>query len=61
MEDDRTSITAVKLVGRVVLAAKLNGTLCFYKLDVLLSYGVSDSINGPTKHRRGMFYSGTRI
>lgn len=55
-ESDRISITAVKLVGNIILAAKLNGTLCSYKLDFVVSYDNNELMNGMTKQRRGWYY-----
>lgn len=52
IEEDKISITSVKLLGGVVLAAKLNGTLCFYKLDMLMPYGVRDPAKRFSKYRR---------
>lgn len=39
----------------IVLASKLNGSLSFYKLDVLFTYPSNEYYNGITKHRRGSF------
>lgn len=57
--DDRTSITSVKLVGFLVIAAKLNGTVSFYKLEIVPSYNVPDAGSGPMKHRKGHVRSGS--
>lgn len=53
VDEDRSSITAVKLLNDKVLAARLNGTLSFYKLNSITLYAMNDSINGVTKHRKG--------
>lgn len=57
--DDRISITAVKLIGCLVIAAKLNGSLSFYKLETIPSYNVPEAGNGPMKYRKGHVRSGS--
>ncbi|XP_065216116.1 sterol regulatory element-binding protein cleavage-activating protein [Planococcus citri] len=57
--DDRISITSVKLVGYLVIVAKLNGTISFYKLEVVPSYNVPEAANGPMKHRKCHVRSGS--
>lgn len=54
-DDEKISITVVKLVGFTVLAARLNGTLSFYKLEVLLSYSANESKSRSAKPRRGEY------
>lgn len=42
-----------------MIVAKLNGTISFYKLEVVPCYNVPEAVNGPMKHRKCHVRSGS--
>lgn len=46
----------MKLVDNIILAAKLNGALCSYKLDLVVSSDGNELIDGMVKYRRGWYH-----